>query len=111
MTFLARPTGKNTETAAPSTSCISRSRNLNRTIHSSIVSAPASTRVEADSDDGVHQVLEPITDGSTAGRLAKLLEDKKVWIADGHHRYETACTFREGIGQRDGLIPEDFMMM
>ena len=40
-----------------------------------------------------------------------MLADKKVWIADGHHRYETACTFRAQLGERDGLVAEDFMMM
>ncbi|HTQ11151.1 MAG TPA: DUF1015 domain-containing protein [Fimbriimonadaceae bacterium] len=83
----------------------------NREILSAIAAAPASMKIETDSDEGVHHCLEPITDSEQTQRLADLLEDRKVWIADGHHRYETACSFREAIGPREGLVPEDFMMM
>jgi uncharacterized protein (DUF1015 family) len=55
--------------------------------------------------------LEPITDEAATSKLIELLEDKKVWIADGHHRYETAMAFRKALGERNDLIPEDFMMM
>lgn len=82
-----------------------------RSVHDAIVSAPAGTPVETTSDEGVQHLLEPITDPEVCRSLAAMLDDKKVWIADGHHRYETACTFREMQGERDGLIPEDFMMM
>ena len=63
------------------------------------------------SDDAVHQVLEPITDPEACRGLAGLLENRKVWIADGHHRYETACNFREALGPKDGPVAEDYMMM
>ncbi|MFI5384492.1 MAG: DUF1015 domain-containing protein [Fimbriimonadales bacterium] len=82
-----------------------------RSIHAAITSSPAGDPVETDSDDGVHHLLEPISDPRAAQQLSRMLEDKKVWIADGHHRYETACTFREALGARDELIAEDFMMM
>ncbi len=82
-----------------------------QSIHSALSSAPGDTRVETESDDGVRQILDPITDPFETERLTLMLEDKKVWIADGHHRYETALTFRESMGQRDQVVPEDFMMM
>src|SRR5579871_5246330 len=82
-----------------------------RSIHDAIASASASSSVETDSDEGVYHLLEPITDTATNAKLSALLEDKKVWIADGHHRYETACTFRAALGDRPGLVAEDFMMM
>lgn len=80
-------------------------------IHAAITSAPGGTPVETTSDEGVHHLLDPITDPAATAELSQLLDDKKVWIADGHHRYETACTFRAALGERDGLIAEDFMMM
>jgi len=83
----------------------------NRSIHSAITAAPAAARIDTGSDDGVRHSLEPINDPAATQELSSLLADRKVWIADGHHRYETACTFREGLGPRDGLIAEDFMMM
>jgi uncharacterized protein (DUF1015 family) len=82
-----------------------------RSIHTAITSAPGGTPVETTSDEGVHHLLEPITDPFATEQLSQLLEDKKVWIADGHHRYETACTFRAALGEKDGLIAEDFLMM
>ena len=80
-------------------------------IHETIVKAPVEGAVETTSGDAVFQKLEPITDAETCNHLMGLLADKKVWIADGHHRYETACTFREGLGEKDHPIAEDFMMM
>lgn len=80
-------------------------------IHLAINAAPAGTRVETESDEGVYHVLEPITDPASTAQLADMLLENKVWIADGHHRYETACSFRAAMGERPGLIAEDFMMM
>lgn len=82
-----------------------------RSIHDAILKAPAASKVEVETPDGVTHVVEPIDDPATCEALAAQMADNKVWIADGHHRYETACTFREALGQRDGLVPEDFMMM
>jgi len=76
-----------------------------------IKKAPAAAAFHACSDDGVSHDLEPITDPETNAKLSNLLADKKVWIADGHHRYETALAFRENLGTKEGPVPEDFMMM
>ncbi len=80
-------------------------------IFDQIEAASAQAGVDVTTEDGVRHILEPITDSSTCAKLAEAIKDKKVWIADGHHRYETAVTFREAQGPRDGLIAEDFMMM
>ena len=76
-----------------------------------IESSPAAVAADVTTDDGVRHVLEPIIDPAATDALVKAIADKKVWIADGHHRYETACTFREMQGPQDSLIAEDFMMM
>jgi len=76
-----------------------------------IESAPANLVADVTTDDDVRHVLEAINEPDQTAALVKALADKKVWIADGHHRYETACTFREMQGQKDGLIAEDFLMM
>jgi uncharacterized protein (DUF1015 family) len=81
------------------------------TILQAVSSALGGTPVTTDSDEGVRHNFDPITDPSDTQRIAGLLDDKKVWIADGHHRYETACAFRAQLGQRDSLVAEDFMMM
>ena len=43
---------------------------------------------------GVVHALYKITDPATIKELQQLLGDKKLVIADGHHRYETALGFR-----------------
>lgn len=80
-------------------------------ILNTVTSAPAGGAVHVRSDEGVEHVLEPITDEGACNALAEQLQDRKVWIADGHHRYETAVNFRSALGERDGIVPEDFMMM
>jgi uncharacterized protein (DUF1015 family) len=76
-----------------------------------IIEAPAGAVTRVRSDEGVDHELEAITDSAATSRLVDLLADRKVWIADGHHRYETALAFRQNLGPKDHLIPEDFMMM
>ena len=80
-------------------------------IHDAILSAPTQAPAETVSDDGTSQLIEPITDPEAINHLCGLLEKNKVWIADGHHRYETARAFRENLGDRDSLVAEDFMMI
>lgn len=83
----------------------------NGEVLAAIKSAPASAEAVTEPGDGVSHHLEPITDAATLEKIVGLLKDKKVWIADGHHRYETAAAFRANLGEKEGLVPEDFMMM
>jgi uncharacterized protein (DUF1015 family) len=46
----------------------------------------------ADEDGAVHRVWKIA--GSGAAAIQELMADKKLLIADGHHRYETALAFR-----------------
>jgi len=46
--------------------------------------------------------------GSGAGSIQALMADKKLLIADGHHRYETALAFRD---QNPGLDGADRVVM
>jgi uncharacterized protein (DUF1015 family) len=76
-----------------------------------IQDAPVAEPPSATEAQGVAERIDPITDPDTCELLVKMLSDRQVWIADGHHRYETALNFRLGLGRRDGRIPEDFLMM
>jgi len=80
-------------------------------IHQALKDAPSELSVETHSDDGVTHYLEPITDAESIRVLKDLVSDKKVWIADGHHRYETALAFRQSKGAAEGPIAEDYLMM
>jgi uncharacterized protein (DUF1015 family) len=81
-----------------------------RTIFDTIGSANGETVADISVDD-VRHVIETITDEAEVALITKLLSDRKVWIADGHHRYETAVNFRQALGERDHEVPEDYMMM
>jgi len=48
---------------------------------------------EAADAEGVIHRLWAVTDGEAIGRIKELLADKDVFIADGHHRYETALKY------------------
>lgn len=45
--------------------------------------------------DGVHHQLWPVSDPAACAALEQVLADKRIYIADGHHRYETMCSFRD----------------
>jgi uncharacterized protein (DUF1015 family) len=45
--------------------------------------------------DGIEHVLTVCQDEELLGSLAGALEDKKIFVADGHHRYETALALKD----------------
>jgi uncharacterized protein (DUF1015 family) len=50
--------------------------------------------VEIREESGVLNRLWVVSEKAFCKQLAGLLEPRKVFIADGHHRYETACNYR-----------------
>ena len=50
--------------------------------------------VEARDDDGALHRAWPITGAEEIARIQNLMAQKKLLIADGHHRYETALAYR-----------------
>lgn len=55
------------------------------------------TPVQATDHLGVLHRMWPITDMAVITQVASLMAPKPVFIADGHHRYETACDYRDQI--------------
>jgi uncharacterized protein (DUF1015 family) len=53
--------------------------------------------VEAVDHLGVTSRLWPVTDEGVAAKVSGLMGPKPVFIADGHHRYETACNYRDEV--------------
>ncbi len=80
-------------------------------IQSTVSGAPGVSVGSFSTEEGVEHSFELIQDEEACRTFSMQMEDKRLWIADGHHRYETACTFRANLGDKEGLIPEDFMMM
>ena len=67
-----------------------------------------------DEYDVVH-MLWPITDTQTLETVQREMADKKLVIADGHHRYETALAYRDERRARAGRVdpeaPSEKVMM
>jgi uncharacterized protein (DUF1015 family) len=60
---------------------------------------------ETDSDDGVHHRLWRVDDPALTGALQALVRDQRVFIADGHHRYETALLYRRLLEEQAPGLP------
>ncbi len=65
-----------------------------------------SVGVEATDHLGVVHKLWPVTDLDVIGKVTAAMADKPMFIADGHHRYETACNYRQGLADAGELTPE-----
>jgi uncharacterized protein (DUF1015 family) len=59
-----------------------------------------------DEYDVVHR-LWPITDAQTLETIRREMADKKLVIADGHHRYETAMAYRDERRAKAGRVDLD----
>ncbi len=72
------------------------------------------TPIEATDHLGVKHRLTVITDLAVIGQLTSIMEPKPIFIADGHHRYETACNYAQQLreaGQLTDEHPANFVMM
>jgi uncharacterized protein (DUF1015 family) len=70
---------------------------------------------EMQDEFGVTHRLWPVSDQASVRRIQSAMADKKLIIADGHHRYETALNYRnEGrakLQQPDPYAAHEFAMM
>jgi uncharacterized protein (DUF1015 family) len=53
----------------------------------------------------IHRVW-PVTDPRIIGEVAALVCNLPMFVADGHHRYETACNYRDELAAQGVLTPE-----
>jgi uncharacterized protein (DUF1015 family) len=70
--------------------------------------------VEATDHLGVVHRMWTVTDVSVISAVAGLIGPKPMFIADGHHRYETACNYRDELaagGKLDPNHPANFVLM
>jgi uncharacterized protein (DUF1015 family) len=88
---------------------------------STVTGTSAPDVVEVEDENGVlHRVLQ-VTDPKLISSVQSAMRDKKLIIADGHHRYETALNYRnERLGadaskaelaSSPGASPYEFVMM
>jgi uncharacterized protein (DUF1015 family) len=52
--------------------------------------------------DGVEHRLWRLTDPTAVAAVARVLRDRRIYIADGHHRYETMLALREELRREPG---------
>ena len=77
--------------------------------------ARASAPIEMRDEFDVTHRLWPVTDGAFHRRVQTAMAEKKLIIADGHHRYETALAYRDEcrarLGKTEPLAAHEFAMM
>jgi len=74
---------------------------------------PASSAVD---DEGVKNTIWAVSDEKTVKLIEDFMKDKAIYIADGHHRYETAINFRNYMREQNKDMegeekPYDYVMM
>ncbi|MDR2400426.1 MAG: DUF1015 domain-containing protein, partial [Deferribacteraceae bacterium] len=67
-------------------------------------------------DDSVKHTVWIIKDKEAIQQISSFMKDKAIYIADGHHRYETSLTYRDIMRQKLGnddsdIKPYDHIMM
>lgn len=62
--------------------------------------------LEATDHLGVIHKVWPITDINVIAQVSGMISAKDMFIADGHHRYETACNYRDELAAK-GDLPSD----
>ncbi len=71
--------------------------------------------IEARDPDGSVHRLWQIEDSASVDAIRKELEDKAIFIADGHHRYETALEYQKEMQKKEGAAdrarPYDYVLM
>ena len=68
----------------------------------------AKAALEAVDHLGVTHRLWPVTDQSLIAQVAALVEEAPMFVADGHHRYETACNYRDELAaEAGGTLPAE----
>ena len=70
--------------------------------------------IEATDHLGVVHRLWPVTNLDVITKVTAAMAARPTFIADGHHRYETACNYRDGKSEQQALPPDhpaNFVLM
>ena len=82
----------------------------------SLLKPNAAPAIDVDDEYGVAHRVWQVSDAAVISSVQKKMRDKKLVIADGHHRYETALNFRDECRAASGTgsnpqAPHEFVMM
>ncbi|MDP1560444.1 MAG: DUF1015 domain-containing protein [Pirellulaceae bacterium] len=76
------------------------------------IEVAATPPLEATDDLGVIHRLYPLPGAQVQAKIAQMIADRAVYIADGHHRYETACNYRDARLKAGDHHPDcDYVLM
>ncbi|MGC8810204.1 MAG: DUF1015 domain-containing protein [bacterium] len=64
-------------------------------LYEKVFSAPEGPTLEVTDDEGTYHALWTVNDPQLKKEVMQIMQSKKIFIADGHHRYETALAYRE----------------
>lgn len=69
--------------------------------------------IDVELEQGQRHALWPVTDPEWIKSLVDAMNDRTIFIADGHHRYETALNFMKENTDEKGECPQDmkYVMM
>ncbi len=76
-------------------------------VMSVVAPSAVETVAEAISDEGVHHRLWRLDDPAVVAKVREILAPKRVFIADGHTRYETALAYRNELVRANPGLPEN----
>ncbi|TWU60047.1 hypothetical protein Poly51_03210 [Rubripirellula tenax] len=66
------------------------------------------TPIEATDHLGVRHTLWPVSDEAVIAKVDALMADRPMFVADGHHRYETSCNYKDQVAaEQGGSMPQD----
>ncbi len=86
-----------------------------KTVENKLRSSLGTPQVEFEATGGESHRLWIIKELPLIDQFTKLMQNKKILIADGHHRYETARTYRDRMrtatGKTDGNQSFDYIQM
>jgi len=68
----------------------------------SLLNTPANPDIAVTDEYGVDHRVWQVSDPALIASVRSAMSDKKLIIADGHHRYETALNYRNGRRDHDG---------
>ncbi len=79
-------------------------------VGSALASSTAESPPATGTLQGVQNRLWAVEDAAVIERVSRAMADKRIYIADGHHRYGTALMYREWLAQEAGArggLPDD----
>lgn len=68
--------------------------------------ATRAPEIDVSDEYGVRHVLWVVSEVDVVRRIQEQMRDKKLIIADGHHRYETALAYRDECRRKNGVQPD-----